>query len=89
MSKPARPHLLGLTALALASLTTCGGSDDAKPVQLACASVTTASLNLPGLVVASAAKVAASGAAGSAASYPAHCQITGKINQSTGIDAQP
>jgi feruloyl esterase len=46
-------------------------------------------LNLPGLVVANAADVAASGAAGSATSYPAHCQVTGKINHRTGIDARP
>jgi hypothetical protein len=89
MSMPARPHLLGPATLVLAGLTACGGSDDATPVQMACAGVTTAALNLPNLVVASAAEVAASGAAGSAASYPAHCKVTGKINQRTGLDGQP
>ena len=88
MSKPARPRLLGLTTVALAGLTACGGSDDAELAQMACAGVTSTALNLPGLVAASAADMPASEAAGSAASYPAHCQVKGKIDERTDIDGQ-
>ncbi len=56
---------------------------------MACASVNTAALNLSGLAVASAVSNAASGATGSASSYPAHCQVKGAVNQRTGIDGKP
>lgn len=82
----ARQHLFAFAAIA--SLTACGGTEDRAPTQLACAAVTTATLNLPGMVVASAAELAASGAIGSAASYPAHCEVKGSVNQRTGIDGQ-
>jgi pimeloyl-ACP methyl ester carboxylesterase len=78
--------------LTLAMVTGCGGGDDspaAVPVALTCSQVTTQVLNIPGLTVASAVSVAASGAAGSAASYPAHCQVTGSINSRVGVDGKP
>jgi hypothetical protein len=87
LSKLFSPRLLPL--IALGGLAACGGgSDTPAPVQIACASVTTAALNLSGLLVASAVSNAASGAAGSASSYPAHCQVKGAINQRSGIDGK-
>jgi hypothetical protein len=75
--------------LSTAALAGCGGGGDASSTQaLSCADVTTAKLNLPGLVVTASADTAASGAAGSAASYPQHCHVTGTINQRTGIDGK-
>jgi hypothetical protein len=55
---------------------------------LACASVTTAALNITGLVVTAATDTAASATTGTSASFPAHCDVTGKINQRTGIDGK-
>lgn len=69
----------------LAGLSACGGDDDAV-APLACSQVTTAALGLSGLAVSSAAAVPASGATGSAASYPAHCQVRGEVNRRIGAN---
>ncbi|MBT2324312.1 tannase/feruloyl esterase family alpha/beta hydrolase [Variovorax paradoxus] len=58
------------------------------PVAMNCAAVTSQSLALPGLVVESAASMPAKGPSGSAASYPAHCKVTGSINKRVGIDGK-
>lgn len=79
---------LSVCALVIASLTACGGDSDAGPSSMSCEAVTTSTVNVPGLVVTSAAALPASGPASSAASYPAHCRVTGKINERTGIDGQ-
>ena len=85
-----RSGLYALTWLAVATLAGCGGSSSNSTASaLSCSDVTTAKLNLSGLVVTASVANAASGAAGSAASYPAHCQVTGTINQRTGIDGKP
>jgi feruloyl esterase len=80
-----------LSLVAIGALSACGGGDGdvaTPPVQMACASVSTAAVNLSGLTVASAVSNAASGAAGSASSYPAHCQVKGAVNQRTGVDGK-
>lgn len=71
----------GALALLMGALAGCGGSD--SPAPLACAELTTAALRQPNLRVVSAAAVAASGA------LPAHCQITGSLNERTGLDNKP
>lgn len=73
---------LHLSALALAAgvLSGCGGSG---PALLACNELDTAHLSQSNLKIASAVSVAASGA------LPAHCQVTGAINERTGIDGKP
>ena len=62
-------------------LAACGGGSD-SPQPLNCADITTANLGLSGLKVAQAVEVAASGA------LPAHCKVTGSINDRTGIDGK-
>ncbi len=84
---------LGLRALMIsltvATLAACGGGGSGgMSTALNCSDVTTAKLNLSGVVVTAAVANAASGAASSPASYPAHCQVTGTINQRTGIDGK-
>jgi poly(3-hydroxybutyrate) depolymerase len=82
--------LMGVLALGA-----CGSDDNAAPPSptastLACTQITTGALGLSGLKVASAVAVAASGSVGSDASaYPAHCQVTGSVNERTGIDGKP
>jgi feruloyl esterase len=71
--------LLATTLCAAALLTGCGSND----APLACTEISTASLNLSGLKVAQAVEVAASGA------LPAHCKVTGSVNDRTGIDGKP
>jgi len=78
---PASTWLAAATCTA-ALLTACGG-DDASPQPLSCADMTTTRLGMPGLKVAQAAEVAASG------TLPAHCKITGTVNDRTGIDGKP
>lgn len=79
-----------IEALLLTLLSTGCSSDahdattDAQPQRtLACAELGTAALNLTGLRVVSAVEVAASD------TLPAHCQITGALNDRTGIDGKP
>src|SRR5439155_23744693 len=76
--RPAGMHTLA-TAICAAALAACGGGSD-SPQPLNCADITTANLGLSGLKVAQAVEVAASGA------LPAHCKVTGSINDRTGID---
>lgn len=86
-----RQKLTVSAVLCAAALTGCGGGGgDTNSVAqaLSCADLSTAKLNLPGLVVTAAADTPASGPAGSAASYPAHCHVTGTINQRTGTDGK-
>ncbi len=76
-----------LIALISASCASSAASNDALPdhgpITLSCSQITTGSLHLPGLRVVSAVEVAAT------ASLPAHCQITGALNERTGIDSKP
>lgn len=84
-----RLRLSVLISVTVAALAGCGGSSsDSTSAALNCSDVTTAKLNLSGLVVTTSVANAASGAASSATSYPAHCQVTGTINQRTGIDGK-
>jgi len=78
--RPAGMHTLA-TAICAAALAACGGGSD-SPQPLNCADITTANLGLSGLKVAQAVEVAASGA------LPAHCKVTGSINDRTGIDGK-
>jgi Tannase and feruloyl esterase len=78
-----------MISVTVATLAGCGGGGSGgTSTALNCSDVTTAKLNLSGLVVTTSVANAASGAASSAASYPAHCQVTGTINQRTGIDGK-
>lgn len=56
---------------------------------LECSQVTTRALAIPGLSVATAVALAASGPADSAQSHPAHCQVRGSIRPRTGLDGRP
>jgi len=75
-----RVHALAIVSCAAAALTACGGSDDPRP--LSCTDISTVTLGLTGLKVAQSAEVAASGA------QPAHCIVTGTVNDRTGIDGK-
>lgn len=72
---------LAVVAAATALVSACGGSDGVAT--LACTDLTATNLKIPNLKIASAAEIAASGA------LPAHCQISGSLNQRTGIDGKP
>lgn len=69
--------------LAAALLAACGGGSDDAPAPVACADLTTARLGIAGLRVVSATEVAASG------DLPAHCQVSGSLDERTGIDGKP
>lgn len=73
--------------LAAALLAGCA-SRDASKSPMECGQVTTRALAIPGLTVASTVALAASGAAASSQSYPAHCHVTGSIHPRTGIDGK-
>lgn len=75
------PRLAMLLAAAL--LAACGGGGNDSPAPVACTDLTTARLGIPKLKIASAIEVAASGA------LPAHCQISGSLDERTGIDNKP
>lgn len=60
-----------------------------SPAPLACDQVTTRTLAIPGLTVATAVPMAASGPAHSAQSHPAHCQVRGSIHPRIGLDGRP
>ncbi|MDR3368347.1 tannase/feruloyl esterase family alpha/beta hydrolase [Rhodoferax sp.] len=82
------------TAMAAAATTFIvgcgGGSGGVVQTNLACEAITTSSLAIPGLKVASAINVAAKTDGATAGdNYPAHCQIQGSINDRTGIDGKP
>jgi len=90
-----------LVSLALiASLADCGGGSSTSPSVSAtatstvstatCGGITTASLNIPGLTVASTAlNPAVVSTTGAANSHPAHRQVLGNVNSRTGIDGNP
>ena len=81
--RPARTLLAAATCTA-AVLTGCGGGGgNDQPSSLNCTDISTTSLGLSGLKVAQAVDVAASGA------LPAHCKVTGSVNDRTGIDGKP
>lgn len=77
MKRSAVPMLLLAAALA-----GCGGDDD-EAASLACTELTTDSLGLAGLTVASAVDVAATDA------LPAHCRLSGTLDPRTGIGGKP
>ncbi|KQP23460.1 hypothetical protein ASF43_06270 [Pseudorhodoferax sp. Leaf267] len=84
--------MLALTAAG--GLAACGGdgSDDEAPplpaaVRMSCAEVTSANVNLPGVIVDAAVEVAAKEGMGGVG-YPAHCYVTGRLNPRTGIDGK-
>ena len=76
-------------AMALAiTVAGCGGGSGVAA--LTCDTITSASLNIDGLKVASAVSVAAkSDGAMAAQNYPAHCRVQGSINDRTGADGKP
>lgn len=75
--------------LTAAMLAGCAAPEMGKsPAPMECAQVTTRALGIPGLNVATAVAVAASGAADSAQGYPVHCQVTGSIHPRTGLDGR-
>ena len=91
--KQNRTHWIIRTQVAtLAVLAGCGGGGDADEVatppptvmQMNCADVTTSALSTPGLVVTSAQPVAAT-EAGAPRAYPAHCYVTGRVNERVGV----
>lgn len=76
--RPTGVRVLALTIVAAAAMAACGGGE-----ALDCTEITTDRLALPGLKVAQAVEVAASGA------LPAHCKVSGSVNERTGIDGKP
>lgn len=75
-----------LTATLLAACTAPGMGP--SPAAMQCSQVTTRALAIPGLTVAAAVPIAASGAADAPQSHPAHCQVLGSIHPRTGIDGK-
>jgi hypothetical protein len=90
-----RMHRIGVPCAAALVLTVfmlpgCTTPEAVKaPAPLACGQVTTRALAIPGLTVATAVALAASGPADSAQSHPAHCQVRGSIHPRTGLDGRP
>jgi hypothetical protein len=76
-----------LTVFMLAGCTT--PETGQSPAPLECGQVTTLALAIPGLTVATAVAMPASGAALSAQGHPAHCQVRGSIHPRTGLDGRP
>ena len=76
-------------AMALATtIAGCGGGGGGVTA-LPCEAITSASLGIAGLKVASAVRVAAkSDGATAADNYPGHCRVQGSINDRTGIDGK-
>lgn len=75
--------------LAAALLAGCSAPGTGKsPAPMECGQVSTAALGIPGLTVATAVMVAASGAAHSPQSHPAHCHVRGSIHPRTGVDGK-
>jgi feruloyl esterase len=88
MHRIADSHAVPAVLMA-ALLAGCAAPEMGKsPVPMECGQVTTHALGIPGVTVATAAAVAASGAADSAQGYPAHCQVTGSIRPRTGLDGK-
>lgn len=77
-----------LLAAALGAGCTAPEMGRATSAPMQCDDVTTRALDIPGLAVARAVPVAASGAAHAPRSYPAHCHVTGSIHPRTGIDGR-
>lgn len=69
--------------LALTALAGCNSDDGDVPATVACTELTTAKLNIPGLQVATAVEVAATGA------LPAHCKINATLDARIGLDKKP
>ena len=85
-------HRIALQIAAAMTLATtiagCGGGGGTAT--LTCDTITSASLGIAGLKVASAVSVAAkSDGAMAADNYPAHCRVQGSINDRTGVDGKP
>jgi feruloyl esterase len=76
-------RFLSLALAANIALGVSACSDTSLPVTLACAELTTTTLPLAGLKVASSAEVAASDG------LPAHCKLNGSLDERTGIDGKP
>jgi len=77
-------------AAAMALATTVAGCGGGGMGALTCDAITTASLGIAGLKVASAVSVAAkTDGATAAENHPAHCRVQGSINDRTGIDGKP
>jgi pimeloyl-ACP methyl ester carboxylesterase len=71
-----------------ATIAGCGGGSSGVAT-LSCDAITSASLGIAGLKVASATSVPAkSDGATAADNYPAHCRVQGSINERTGIDGK-
>lgn len=86
-------HFIGMrrtsvTAAVAAVLSACGGSGGGN-VPVACESITTESLRLPGIKVSSSTTVPEKSDGTATENYPAHCKVTGTLNERTGIDGKP
>lgn len=76
--RPTGVRVLALAIVAAAAMAACGGGE-----ALNCTEITTDRLALPGLKVAQAVEVAAS------STLPAHCKVSGSVNERTGINGKP
>lgn len=77
-----------ITVAAAALLSACGGSGGGN-APVACESITTESLHLPGIRVSSSTTVPEKSDGAATESYPAHCKVTGTLNERTGMDGKP
>jgi len=78
----------GAAAVA-ALLAACGGGSGDGAVPVACESITTETLKLPGIKVSSSTSVPEKSDGSATENYPAHCKVTGTLNERTGMDGKP
>ena len=76
-------------AAVAALLSACGGGNGDGTVPVACESITTETLKLPGIKVSNSTSVPEKSDGSATENYPAHCKVTGTLNERTGIDGKP